>query len=254
MKYEIKIEDGLVKLYNGNDLVASEQSHDSKNIYTYEEFDKLHERVKTAHYENMRKAGRTEQEIKSSVQVLVFAPMRTGQYLAVTKKDVIPALLKLKEERQKIEAAEKEESENEITIYISSRGWGDYSPLEWTGDRRLPVEKIVEEMRELINNGHDVDENPSDEELAKLVKKAKGEKLEAAQKELDHLNQKDAGIDPADLPTAAEAAKIMRRYNDIHNEGGEGYVPHVQSREEYDARQQRRNELQKIIAAERGLN
>ena len=112
MNIEMKIEDGLVKVYNANNLVASEQSKESENIYTYKEFEKLHERVKNAQYDNMRKAGRTEEEIKSSVQVLVFAPGRAGQYLAVTQKDVIPALLKLKEDRRKIEAAQKEKSED----------------------------------------------------------------------------------------------------------------------------------------------
>ena len=38
-----------------------------------------------------------------------------------------------------------------------------------------------------------------------------------------------------DIPTAAEAERRMRKYNDINNEGGEGYVPYIYSREEYDA-------------------
>lgn len=38
-----------------------------------------------------------------------------------------------------------------------------------------------------------------------------------------------------DIPEKAEADRRMTRYNNIHNEGREGYVPYIYSREEYDA-------------------
>lgn len=37
----------------------------------------------------------------------------------------------------------------------------------------------------------------------------------------------------ADIPTKAEAQRRMKRYNDINNEGGEGYVPHIYDQDEY---------------------
>lgn len=38
----------------------------------------------------------------------------------------------------------------------------------------------------------------------------------------------------ADMPSAAEACAREKAYNDLHNEGGEGYVPHIYSRTEYE--------------------
>lgn len=37
-----------------------------------------------------------------------------------------------------------------------------------------------------------------------------------------------------DIPTKAEAKRRMKQYNDFMNEGGEGYVPHIYSLEEYE--------------------
>lgn len=37
-----------------------------------------------------------------------------------------------------------------------------------------------------------------------------------------------------DLPTRREARRRMKAYNDLHNEGGEGYVPHIYCIEERD--------------------
>lgn len=37
-----------------------------------------------------------------------------------------------------------------------------------------------------------------------------------------------------ELPTKDEAKKRMKRYNDIMNEGGEGYVPYIYSQKDYE--------------------
>lgn len=39
----------------------------------------------------------------------------------------------------------------------------------------------------------------------------------------------------AEIPTKAEKAEQLRAYNNLHNEGGEGYVPWIVSLEEYEA-------------------
>lgn len=38
-----------------------------------------------------------------------------------------------------------------------------------------------------------------------------------------------------EIPPRAEAERQMKRYNDINNEGGEGFVPYIINREEYEA-------------------
>ena len=53
-----------------------------------------------------------------------------------------------------------------VKIYLSSRGWGDYSSLEWRGDITRPDSEILAEYRNLLTNGHDVDErNQTDDEI-----------------------------------------------------------------------------------------
>ncbi|MEL6107761.1 MAG: hypothetical protein AAFU85_17175, partial [Planctomycetota bacterium] len=57
-----------------------------------------------------------------------------------------------------------------ITVHLSSRGWGDYSPLTWNGDCETPADQIVAECQELLEQGHDVDNrNQSDAEIAAKV-------------------------------------------------------------------------------------
>ena len=38
-----------------------------------------------------------------------------------------------------------------------------------------------------------------------------------------------------DIPSSEEAERRMKRYNDVNNDGGYGFVPHIVSREEYEA-------------------
>lgn len=47
------------------------------------------------------------------------------------------------------------------------------------------------------------------------------------------------------LPTGKAAREEMRIYNNIHNEGGEGFVPYVDSQDDYDCRQRELSELSK---------
>ena len=49
-----------------------------------------------------------------------------------------------------------------------------------------------------------------------------------------------------DIPSRAEAKRQMKAYNDVYNEGGEGYVPHIISREEYEAAKERLHHLRGV--------
>ena len=82
-------------------------------------------------------------------------------------------------EYQKAQDREAKESKM-VTIYLSSRGRGDYSPVEWRGDITRPVNEILEECRKALETGFDVDNpNQSDAELmANIV--AAHEKWEGA--------------------------------------------------------------------------
>jgi hypothetical protein len=65
-----------------------------------------------------------------------------------------------------------------IRVHLSTRGWGDYSAVEWTGDRNRPTTEIVAECQALLANGHDVDQpNQSNNEISAKVEVAKEKSL-----------------------------------------------------------------------------
>jgi hypothetical protein len=62
-------------------------------------------------------------------------------------------------------------SDRQIKVYLSSCGWGDYSPVEWTGSSKTPKDTFLAEARRLLSGGDADNPNQTDEEL--LIKFAK---------------------------------------------------------------------------------
>jgi len=59
-------------------------------------------------------------------------------------------------------------------ITLSTRGWGDYSPLTWIGDITRPDADIMTECRERLATGHDVDHpSPTDAGLLAMIHAAR---------------------------------------------------------------------------------
>lgn len=80
--------------------------------------------------------------------------------------------VKIAEDKKR--AAKEIEDKKTVRIYLSSRGWGDYSSLEWVGDITRPDSEIIKECKELLANGHDVDKpNQSDDDILKRIKEAR---------------------------------------------------------------------------------
>lgn len=104
----------------------------------------------------------------------------------------------------------------------------------------FPVEtaaRYEQWLAELIEAG------TTDEVKAYLAEKQKKKDAEAcaAAKALIEKAEKQGKI-----PSEREARRMMEEYNNIHNDGGYGFVPHIISREEYDAA--------KRVLAERSRN
>jgi hypothetical protein len=78
----------------------------------------------------------------------------------------------LKAEQDRIATGKEVERAKRVRIYLSSRGWGDFSPCEWVGNITRPDAEILAECRHQLASGHDVDQpNQSDDEImAKIVK------------------------------------------------------------------------------------
>ncbi len=78
------------------------------------------------------------------------------------------------------------------------------------------------------------------EEMEQEVLHAVGQQTAAEQQAADDLAEAKAIVAAAErlgadtLPSAAEVIEWKRAYNDLHNEGGEGYIPPRLSRERYE--------------------
>jgi hypothetical protein len=60
------------------------------------------------------------------------------------------------------------------TIHLSTRGWGDYSSVEWQGNITRPDAEILAECRAALNAGHDVDRrNQTDAEILAAITAAR---------------------------------------------------------------------------------
>lgn len=63
-----------------------------------------------------------------------------------------------------------------IKVHVSTRGWGDYSCIYWSGPADKPTTEIMAECRQLMARAHDVDHrNQTDEELAARIEEARAE-------------------------------------------------------------------------------
>jgi len=246
-KPEAKIENGKFELHTDAEIYR-EEGMARRNIRTAEEM------VDAAgnpdrYLDTCRQAGATEDEIATALYVLVWPTKKSGAGQWVMVRATSPRhseVAALRDSRTPETAAKKK-----MTIHLSSRGWGDYSPLVWTGDAETPREQILAECQDLLANGHDVDTPAqTEQEILAKIADAQGAPARAANEELAEIDAQLAGVDRAKLPaTEAEARAVERRYNDLHNEGGEGYVPHVMSQVEHDSLTARAETLQNKLAA-----
>ena len=80
---------------------------------------------------------------------------------------------KAEQDRKTAEKAAKQTKQ--VRIYLSSRGWGDYSSCEWVGDITRTNDVILAECKNLLTQ-IDVDKpNQSDEELVGRIRKARAD-------------------------------------------------------------------------------
>ena len=80
-------------------------------------------------------------------------------------------------------------------IYLSSRGWGDYSPVEWAGDLSKSDAEIIAECRAMLDRANDVDTPLSNEQIAAKVAEARAKvagQQTAKQTEVDRIAQLQA--------------------------------------------------------------
>jgi len=116
--------------------------------------------------------------------------------LRVDTRPALAEIVKKIEEEEKRERAEKAEIEKRtVRIYLSSRGWGDYSACEWIGDITRPDAEILTECRSALENGHDVDQrNQSDDEILSKITSARAKWAGKEQREKEFAEDEEKDI------------------------------------------------------------
>lgn len=72
-------------------------------------------------------------------------------------------------------------------------------------------------------------------DAADADRKAKAQTAEKIKHLMALKSKAESQMHDGKLPTKEEAARKAKAYNDLHNEGGYGYVPHYYTQDEYDA-------------------
>lgn len=119
----------------------------------------------------------------SGVQFIGVTCTLSTLKLALKRKPIPEIVRILSEHSPKTDeelAEEKAVRDNMVSIHLSSRGWGDYSPCECTADLRKSDAEILSECKKTLMNGHDVDKrDQTDKEILALIQSAR-KKLEAS--------------------------------------------------------------------------
>ena len=74
----------------------------------------------------------------------------------------------------------------------------------------------------------------TNEQKEALLNYNKKEILEKENKQINYYKELIKNIEKHRLYHAQDVEKMKKQYNDIHNEGGEGYIPHFYTFEEYE--------------------
>jgi len=81
-----------------------------------------------------------------------------------------------KAEQDRLAAIKAAEQAKQVQIYLSSRGWGDYSACEWVGDITRPDAEILAECKHRLTTEYDVDQpNQTDDEIMAKIAKSRAD-------------------------------------------------------------------------------
>ena len=109
------------------------------------------------------------------------------------------------------ERKKRAEEAKQVTIYLSSRGWGDFSGVEWSGDITRPKSEILKECRSLLESGTDVDNrNQPDDEIIVKIEQAKNNysaKIAKMQEEAKAIEEREARRKECSMTTRLEKVK-----------------------------------------------
>jgi uncharacterized protein YxjI len=103
----------------------------------------------------------------------------------------------------------------QTSIFLSSRGWGDYSPVVWNGDITRDMDEIFVECKHALQGAFDIDSpNQTDEEIINKINTAKS-KFEEEKKRLAEKEQKQK-----ELEKLRKKATMTTTTHQVVDEGG----------------------------------
>jgi len=106
-------------------------------------------------------------------------------YIKQNKLDIIKQINDEEQESEARQKAEEEAAKYIISVYLSSRGWGDYSPVTVDIDTRKPEAEWIAEARHALDREHDVDEkNMTDDDILSKINAVIKERDEKAARKL----------------------------------------------------------------------
>lgn len=123
-------------------------------------------------------------------------------------------------------------------------GTGTHISLPHLKREDMPGRPSAGEFNGCYNQAWIITQEEWDAYLALEQTRSETEAAKAQADEIAVLEQRKASAEAqSDLPSKEEAARRTQDWINVYNEGGEGYVPHIYTRDEYEAICRRLDEL-----------
>jgi len=136
---------------------------------------------------------------------------------------------------------------DKAVVYVNGRKYTDGQPILvdvniagikagtlLIGNLRIVDEQLKKEIMTMVENARAISTMPEVEALEAKEKEEAQKEIKAKAQSIIEKAKTTRRNKDGSLMTQEEALEWRRRYNDVVNEGGDGYVPSVITQEEYD--------------------
>jgi hypothetical protein len=113
--------------------------------------------------------------VEDGLLICGTATLKTGKRVDLKLRlEGKPELISVLSQLESAKKSHLEEEKRKVTIFLSSRGWGDLSPCEWTGDITRHDAEILAGCRDELAIEHDVDKpDQTDDEILSMIQAAR---------------------------------------------------------------------------------
>lgn len=89
------------------------------------------------------------------------------------------------------------DANNTISVFLSTRGWGDFENLVWRGDKNLPDDIILAACKDLFDNSFDADSSFDSETVLASIRQAKQQHQQSLTEQSELLTQAEQLVENA---------------------------------------------------------